>query len=462
MNKRVITSLLAFSLTVGPLLSPITAAADSLEDMQQEKNELENKQTHLQEDIEQSEKTMKNLSEEKASLENDVKSLQLDIDDIVRKLKQQEDKLTEAQETIKKLQSEIETLKKLIEQRREKLADQARSVQTDVNTTDIVDMVFASENLSDLVGRIGVVSQLVTANQDMVTQQANDKKAVEEKETLAQNEKTAIEKLKGEIEINRNNLLAQKSELDDKIVKVAEHYQMTASEKNTFVEEQQVVAQQTSTLDANMKKEQERILAEERAREERQRKAEEEAAKQAAEQQEAARRAQAAEEEASKQKAVSSRQKVAKQEPSHSSEPTNSPAPSKKTVSSSGFIRPGGSYVTSHFGYRIHPITGQRKLHGGTDFGGGGTIVAAQSGTVIRAGYHPSWGYHVKIDHGNGLQTLYAHMRAGSLTVAPGQKVSQGQQVGTMGTTGSSTGVHLHFEVYKNGSRVNPDPYLGI
>ncbi|MDN6626555.1 MAG: peptidoglycan DD-metalloendopeptidase family protein [Pisciglobus halotolerans] len=461
MKKRVVTRLLAFSLAIGPLLSPIDVAADSLDDMQQEKNELENKQTHLQEDIEQSEKTMKSLSEEKASLENDVKALQLDIDDIVRKLKQQEDKLTEAQEKIKKLQSEIETLKKLIEQRREKLAEQARSVQTDVSTTDIVDMVFAAENLSDLVGRIGIVSQLVTANQDMVTQQANDKKSLEEKETLAQKEKATIEKLKSEIEINRNNLLAQKSELDDKIVKVAEHYQMTASEKNTFVEEQEVVAQQTSTLDANMKKEQERILAEERAREEKQRKAEEAAAKRAAEQEAAARKAQAAEETANTQNS-SNRQKVDKQESGHSSQHTSSPAPSKKSVSSSGFIRPGGSYVTSHYGYRIHPITGQRKLHGGTDFGGGGTIVAAQSGTVVTAGYHSSWGYHVKINHGNGLQTLYAHMRPGSLTVVPGQKVSQGQQVGTMGTTGSSTGVHLHFEVYKNGSRVNPDPYLGI
>ncbi len=100
------------------------------------------------------------------------------------------------------------------------------------------------------------------------------------------------------------------------------------------------------------------------------------------------------------------------------------------------------------------------KLHGGIDFGGGGPIVAAQSGTVVFAGYHSSWGYYVKIDHGNGLQTLYAHMVSGSLLVSPGQQVSQGQQIGTMGTTGSSTGVHLHFEVYVNGSRVNPSNYL--
>lgn len=96
------------------------------------------------------------------------------------------------------------------------------------------------------------------------------------------------------------------------------------------------------------------------------------------------------------------------------------------------------------------------------DFGGGGPIVASKGGTVVRAQYHSSWGWYVKIDHGNGIETLYAHMQPGSLRVSVGQKVSQGQQVGTMGTSGGSTGIHLHFEVYKNGVRTDPAPYLGM
>src|SRR5699024_2782427 len=106
--------------------------------------------------------------------------------------------------------------------------------------------------------------------------------------------------------------------------------------------------------------------------------------------------------------------------------------------------------------------SGVKKLHGGMDFGGGGPIVAAQGGTVTIAQYHSSWGWYVKIDHGNGLSTLYAHMAQGSLRVSSGQQVSQGQQIGTMGTTGASTGIHLHFEVYQNGVRVNPASYLGM
>ena len=88
-------------------------------------------------------------------------------------------------------------------------------------------------------------------------------------------------------------------------------------------------------------------------------------------------------------------------------------------------------------------------------------VVAAASGTVVSAGYHPSWGYNVLINHGNGLQTRYAHMIKGSLKVSAGQHVSAGQQLGNIGSTGNVTGPHLHFEVYVNGTRVNPSGYLG-
>lgn len=129
---------------------------------------------------------------------------------------------------------------------------------------------------------------------------------------------------------------------------------------------------------------------------------------------------------------------------------------------SANFTMPAQGRVSSQFGYRVHPITKVSKLHAGLDLAGGGPIKAAQGGTVTRARYHSGWGWYVKIDHGNGLQTLYAHMKSGSLKVKEGQKVSRGQQIGTMGTTGASTGVHLHFEVYKNGKQVNPAPYLGL
>lgn len=126
------------------------------------------------------------------------------------------------------------------------------------------------------------------------------------------------------------------------------------------------------------------------------------------------------------------------------------------------FIWPSvGAYSTSSgFGYR------RSGYHGGVDIvkpGGhstGALVVAAASGTVVTAGYHSSYGYHVVINHGNGLSTLYAHMLKGSLKVSVGQRVSAGQALGNIGSTGNVTGPHLHFEVRVNGNRVNPMPYL--
>ncbi len=116
--------------------------------------------------------------------------------------------------------------------------------------------------------------------------------------------------------------------------------------------------------------------------------------------------------------------------------------------------------ITSPFGYRIHPILGYRKLHTGIDFGVGyGTpIRAADSGTVIYATWMSGYGNVIIIDHGRGISTLYAHQS--SLAVGSGARVSRGQVVGYVGSTGFSTGPHLHFEVRVNGNPVDPMGYL--
>lgn len=133
----------------------------------------------------------------------------------------------------------------------------------------------------------------------------------------------------------------------------------------------------------------------------------------------------------------------------------------------------GGIFLWPIVGaYGINSDYGQRwgKLHGGLDLGMGnapGTslgkdIVAVAQGVVQVAAVHSSYGYYLILDHGNGLQTLYAHCFADSFMVSPGQVVVAGQPIAKVGSTGYSTGPHLHFEVRVNGNRVNPRPYLGI
>ncbi len=123
-------------------------------------------------------------------------------------------------------------------------------------------------------------------------------------------------------------------------------------------------------------------------------------------------------------------------------------------------IHPVVAPLTSGFGTRVHPILGTRRFHAGIDFGAshGTTIRAADSGRVILAGWSGGYGRTVIIDHGGGLSTLYAH--CSQLFVSNGQSVSQGQAIAAVGSTGLSTGPHLHFEVRRNGEPVNPMGFL--
>ncbi len=121
---------------------------------------------------------------------------------------------------------------------------------------------------------------------------------------------------------------------------------------------------------------------------------------------------------------------------------------------------PSYTYISSEFGYRIHPVYGTKKYHSGMDLAapGGSPILAAADGTVRFASWNGGYGYCVIIDHGSGIQTLYGH--SSKLLVSSGQKVTAGQKIALVGTTGTSTGNHLHFEVLNNGKATDPRPYL--
>jgi murein DD-endopeptidase MepM/ murein hydrolase activator NlpD len=119
-----------------------------------------------------------------------------------------------------------------------------------------------------------------------------------------------------------------------------------------------------------------------------------------------------------------------------------------------------GTWKASGFGWRIDPITGQEAMHEGIDFIAekGTPIYAAAAGVVSFAGYHPTYGNLVELDHGGGLMTRYAH--ASKLLVKQGEFVRRGALIARVGSTGRSTGSHLHFEVRQNGVALNPTPFL--
>ena len=129
---------------------------------------------------------------------------------------------------------------------------------------------------------------------------------------------------------------------------------------------------------------------------------------------------------------------------------------------SSGKLRyPVNAPITSTYGWRIHPVTGTERFHSGVDFGAdyGTPIHAADGGVVTFAQFDGDCGNRVTIDHKNGLTTTYCHMS--QIKTATGTPVSAGQVIGLVGSTGASTGPHLHVSVRKNGQSVDPMIYLG-
>jgi len=134
----------------------------------------------------------------------------------------------------------------------------------------------------------------------------------------------------------------------------------------------------------------------------------------------------------------------------------------KKAVSRSGsnYGVVSGGRLSSNFGTRVHPVTGKSKFHKGVDIAAprGNPVYAYASGTVTYAGWASGYGNFIAISHGNGMVTRYGHLSA--INVRVGQKVSTRQRIGAVGSTGVSTGPHLHFEVLINGSFKNPLNYL--
>ncbi|EUJ24186.1 hypothetical protein PGRAN_05681 [Listeria grandensis FSL F6-0971] len=259
-----------------------------------------------------------------------------------------------------------------------------------------------------------------------------------------------MKKLSTEIALSKNNLESQKSQKDELILAIAAEKDLTQQQKNDLLAKQDTLSASEKAIAGNIQAEQNR---------------------QAELQLAAARKAsaeRAAKEEAAKAATAQARSKTVTRTESQQESSAVS-IPSISAGSSTGmFIKPAAGILTSGFSDRTNPVTGEHESHKGQDIAAGGSvpIYAAAGGTVVFSGFgapgsgYGGYGYVVEIDHGNGYQTLYGHMSAGSLQVVAGQSVSQGQGIGMMGSTGQSTGQHLHFEIHKNGVPVDPSPYI--
>lgn len=380
-----------------------------------------------------------------------------------------------ATEELNILHREIAVLEENIANRSEKLNHQARVVQVNGNPTTYFEFVLNSESVSEVIGRLEVVSNLVRSSNRMMEEQVRDQKAVEEK-SIETEKKVAQQNALTQELVNKSAELQAQRMTQTALVAQLELERNTASENH-----EELIAKRNEALqlvvDIQEEREAVRLAAEQAAREQAAREAEERRALElaqakAAKEAEAARIAQAAqlreaervaqkEKEAAVSPATSSESSTGNNNENNAPNKPTPPEPKPIPPANEGWLRPASGYVSSPFGVRADPISGQGGIfHTGMDIAGSGAIRATRSGVVTAASYNSISGYYVVIDHGAGMSSLYAHMTPG-LTVHAGQRVSQGQQIGTMGTTGYSTGVHLHFEIISSGQRVNPALYVG-
>jgi len=131
-------------------------------------------------------------------------------------------------------------------------------------------------------------------------------------------------------------------------------------------------------------------------------------------------------------------------------------------ISRTGWVRPAGGHISSPFGFRINPFTHSYAFHAGTDLAANcnSPIFAAHGGTVLYAGPNGGYGNFVLIDNGNGMSTGYGHIVNGGVHVRVGQPVGPGQPIAAVGSTGHSTGCHLHYEVRQNGNAIDAVPFM--
>ena len=400
-------------------------------------------------------------------LDNKITQLEKEYKKVLVEKNTSEKKLTEINQKITALEERIRLRNKLIE-------EQARNAQVNQKSDSIISVMVNAESLSDAVTAAIGMTKLISASNEIMQAQIDDKENLDELKKEAEKKVTDAEKETRSLEEKENDLIEAKLTQSIKINEISASLATEQSEKAKFENQKQ---------EAEKRREEElKAIAEEK------RKEAEAAAILKAQEAEAAsiikdqekdvsqladtndigigqentdtQKEEQIPDETSEQDSNSVNQNEY-QDNNSSSDNTQIQSPS-----SSGWGAPVANIiVTSPFGGRADPTGFSGSFHNGIDMGGTSStpIMASRSGTVVQASFDGSAGNYIIIDHGDGYYSYYLHLS--NYIATPGQSVSAGQNIGTMGTTGNSTGVHLHFGIATSSNWsgfVDPAPFLGI
>ena len=363
------------------------------------KSELNASSNETDQKIEEAKEELENINAEKSE------TLQ-QVEDLIMQISSAQSEIDELDSQIEDMNSQIEEAQNKLDEKQEEYDDKQELLEKrlvaayEAGETSYLDVLLSSSSLTDLISNYYMISEITQSDMDLMEKIKKEQEEIETAKQTIETSKQELDSVRAQKQQKATELQNTKNEKDNYVAQLNEDEKNTQAELEQFEQDKRDIQAQLAAI---------------------------------------------------------ARQEAANASNSNVSNITNNP-------SSSGYIRPivGYSITTGWMGYSGHT---------GVDFSGSGIagkpVLAAKAGTVVTStalkyanGNYRSYGEYIVINHHDGTMTLYAHGAPGSRLVSAGQTVSQGQQIMSVGTTGNSTGYHLHFEVRVNGTPVNPTPYL--
>lgn len=421
--KKLLTITLAASMTIS------SCFAFSSKSLAQSINEMESQKNKAIQSVDDLRNNIDSLESEKKRLNNEVVDLDAKIAELEKQIAELEKQIAELKADIEKTEKEIEELENKITENQKEFEERV-SVMYMNSQVGYFDIIFSSKDIDDLLSKASTMKFITQYDKDIINDLKDNKLLIDAKKDELNGKKTALE--------------VTKTSLDDKN---AELYESKAQKLALITEksgQQEQNFEEIAKLEGEIQQLEQSISKEKQAQAERERRAREEALRKANE-------AKAKKAQYANKSSVSST--TAYSAPSYENSYTGNLGSGML-----GWPVPGARRISSGYGYRSISI--HSGFHTGIDIPSpmGTPAVAAESGTVIFAGYSGSYGNLMKVQHSNGIVTYYAHLSG--FVASVGSSVSKGQTIALIGSTGNSTGPHLHFEVRINGAHTNPLNYV--
>ena len=413
-RNRLIAAIIAGVLAVLMLGSTIFGAlsmamAASKSELNNRLAEIKSQKAEIEAQLAEYEKQKDNYAGQIGTLNNKINLTEQEID---------------ATQAIDALTDSIEETKANLKQAEKELADKQELFETRIRVmyengdTSYMEVVLNSESFGDMLDNIEIVSQIMDYDKGVVAEYTAIRDSIQEMEESLEADRKQQKEYKESLEVEKEGLEADRADLQAMLAKIENDSEYAQKVSDQLADEQDEISNEIAELSR-------------------------------------------------KEAEAAARKRAAASSSSSSSSSRGSSSSSSSSNYSSGgsgsliWPCPTYTYISSEFGGRVSPITGKwQGGHKGMDIasGKGNPVIAAASGTVVKSYLSSSYGNYIVISHGGGLMTAYAHMTRRLVSV--GDTVAAGQQIGTVGSTGNSTGNHLHFEVYENGTAVNPRNYV--